>query len=321
MEYINQFLSNLKDDNIKQERIELPLIFSNLAYFYSYNSFLYIVPKDSLTDFTKLIEIKNFLSNEKKYSRIYIYVPFEYRRFEKLFIESKISFMDRWGNEYYYNTKEKSYSFFDSDKSLKFLKSTQLVFKYFILKNKNKSTVREISKATKLSLSTISIALYSLSELNVLEKVGSNTSTSYELKNKKEAFNILEKLFINPVKEKKYLMCSKKYIEELKQVFAISGEAALEKYTNLTSAHNTTQIAISLSNNNNMDDRLTDEENDVLIEIQNFIYDPLLFSYDHIIDKFDAYLNLLFIKNKDSREKEAFNQLKKELIYGAQQNY
>lgn len=319
MNYENEFLSIFKGRELEicKESLDLPLIFSNISIF-NISNFLYIVPDDSANDLNDAIKVKNLLEKEKPNSRVYIFVPKFFRDYISAFSKSRINFINSYGEEHYFNGTSKSFTFFESIDNVKYNKSTQLVFKYFILKNTSTSTVREIQNVVHLSTSTISIALYTLYKMRILDLEGNSTSSSYHLRNRKEAFQILSKHFINPIKNRSYVMINQTDVENLTSNYLLSGERAIEQYTNLSAKHETLQIAILEKQAKNLLSKLHSETTNypILLEMQSFIYDPTLFSIGNVVDEFDTYLILKFDSSLDVREEYELKALEEKLIYG-----
>lgn len=318
MNFENEFLHiiNTGGNSIKKEEIEFPLNFKNVAYTYLFNNYLYVIPNNNNSNLESILGLREYIEKNSKYSRIYIFIPSFFREWEHFLNKIKVNYLSSKGKEFYYYNKQQNCSTTELFTNVRYTKSTQIVFKYFILNNKITATVREISDATNLSISTISVALFTLNKIGILDTIGFSTSTSYILKNKSEAFKRLEKYFINPIKSSVFILINEKEQKFLFKKLLLSSEYAFEEYTDLSANTSTLQMAVSPSDYKIIMENLhSNDDAHILLELQKFIYDPQLFSSSGIIDKFDSYLLLLFKRNRSIRENEAISQLKDELLH------
>ena len=321
MNFDIEFFQVIGKNNIVMQKKEedLPLIYKDVASIYVVDKNLYLVPSIFNDDeFNNLLSLKLYIEGLNKYNRVYIFIPKIFKEYESILKKSKINFLNYKSEEYFYYTKQLLHNT-DSNIKIKYTKSTQIVFKYLILKKIKKTSVREISKATNLSISTVSVALFTLYKLNVVELVGENTSSYYILHNRRRAFEILNKYFIYPIKESGYMLMNDNQRNYLLSKYKLSSESAFEEYTDLSKITETTQIAVLSSEYNKIIEELhnikdSDNKSSYLFEIQMFIYNPNIFSNNNFIDKFDTYLLLLFKTNKDSRETDAFRLLGRQLM-------
>jgi len=322
MDFTNEFLHILNTSNSKISKIniDLPLIYNGLVNIYLVDNFIYLVPVSDKVDFKLIINLHNYLVTKNEYSRVYVYVPKCYRDNIDLLIASKINFLNYMGNERFFYSKQSQVIGFEKEESVNFTKATQLVFKCLVLKRLSSPSVREIGRITGLSISTVSVSLFALYKLGVVELMSNLVNSQYSFSLSNKVLTSLQDYFINPIKSRSYIYVSENMKNIIIDKYPLSSEYAFEKYTDLANNTNIIQIAVSskerlhiLNEINNSDDG---KDKKYLVEIQSFIYDSKLFIKDNVIDKFDTYLILLFKSNKDSREIEAMNNLRKELIHG-----
>ena len=308
---------------IKKKNIHLPYVYWENFLFYDVEGhmpFIYIVPNNDSIPIDLLIGIYKKLITEYK-CRVVLYLQNSSNNYKLLFKESNISYISS-DFDYFLsqNNEIRDLSSISPDFVLNnYTKSTQLVLNFYLTNPISKYSTREIASKYNFSFSSVSRANAFLHEIGGLDKEGTGNTAKYIVRSKKELLNKAKPYLINPIRKRKTTLLDIKQIKKIEGL--ISGDNALSHFSNLEENRDFIEIALSSINFDKYKNK-TSNNGDLICYLEEFIYDPFLFSIDSkYISLLDTYIICLkrFENSSDVRLKTALTTLERKLINGDQQ--
>lgn len=290
---------------------DMPLIYSNNFLLYKFifqdKQYLLLVGKnnDVSTDL-----IKNFYEYIKNNNDKNVLIYLSNRRvFNELHRDVQYVSFD---GKYQLDVVKRAYLV----NKIEYTKATQLVVKYLLLfKDRNLST-RHVAEKIGLSNTTVKRAYDFLEEVGGIVRSGIQTSNvDYSIVSKPKLLKVIKDYLIFPYHRSIRLFLNQSSLEKYKDVFYISGENALSKYTELGEM-DINEYAVS---SKVFDQLIADSPNDQdgeLYNIEDFIYDPKLFANKKYIDIIDTYIIITnrYKNNGNPRIKQAIKELERKIV-------
>lgn len=285
--------------------------------------FLFVVPVDKTISNDLILSVYRKLTYSNTKAVIYLYDSSKSNK--HFFKESNVNFISSDGDYLFFsnNRIQPSNSFLEKYFELSYTKLTQLIVNFY-LNNKIKGyTVREISNEFDFSYSSVSRANAFLHEIGAVEKVGNNTAAKYFVRSKKELLEKVTPYFINPIKRRQKIYLNSRL--SIDRGMYLSGDDALSFYAGLESYDGIKEIATSKNDFIEMCKRLErssnndrDSKHQVILYLEEFIYDPKYYSSGSNISMLDAYIIALkrYGSNSDARISGSIRKMKQELIRG-----
>ncbi len=312
------------DAEISLMKPSLPLIYSKNFYVYKIGGIqnaIVLCPTSDQIPLNLWLGIYRFFRQENE--RVFAFLSKAYASLIKPFEEYQIDSIDYLGALKQFDSFSPDLLEALLDKETEstpiYTKGTQLVAKFYLFNPIKSYTAREIGKRLNISAATVARSNVVLHQLKVLVKEGVGAGIMYTLISKPFLIQKLKPYFIKPYGESFLMMVDEGFVMSQSGLL-LSGESALSEYSDLSAPKNRTVLAVAKNRAAEIQKHysaLRIDRPTTLIEIQFFIYDPVLFSKGKTIDLLDLYI-VTEKKNtaKDPRVNQALKTIENLIIHG-----